>query len=122
MRKLDGLRIVVTRAAHQAEELAVPLRERGAQVLLLPVIGIAPPTDSHALEQAAAHADQFDWIVFTSAEAISAFVAALGQRPAQWRARVATVGAATRAFAESAGFTVTLTPEQYIAKALVESF
>src|SRR3954464_6258760 len=97
MRKLDGLRIVVTRATHQAEELAAPLRERGAEVLLLPAIAIAPPPDPRALEQAAAHADQFDWIVFTSANAITAFVAALRQAPGGLRGRVATVGSATRA-------------------------
>jgi uroporphyrinogen-III synthase len=122
MKKLDGLRIVVTRAAHQAEELAAPLRERGAEVLLLPVIAIAPPADPHALEQAAVHADQFDWIVFTSANAITAFVAALGHLPGELRARVATIGAATRTAAESAGFAVSLTPEKYVAEALVESF
>ncbi len=122
MKKLDGLRIVVTRAAHQAEELAVPLRERGAEVLLLPAIAIAPPTDRCALEQAAADADQFDWIVFTSANAIGAFVASLGHAPGGLRARVATVGSATRAAAASAGFTVSLTPEKYFAEALVESF
>ncbi|MGH9695089.1 MAG: uroporphyrinogen-III synthase, partial [Bryobacteraceae bacterium] len=122
MKKLDGLRIVVTRAAHQAEELAGPLRERGAQVLLLPAIAIAPPVDPHALEQAAAHADEFDWIIFTSANAIAAFVAALGHAPGDFRARVATVGSATRAAAESAGFTVSLMPEKYVAEALVESF
>ncbi len=122
MRKLDGLRIVVTRAAHQAEELARPLRERGAEVLLLPAIAIAPPADPHALEQAAAHADQFDWIVFTSANAIRAFVSALGGAPGELHARVATVGSGTRAAAESAGLTVSLTPEKYIAEVLVESF
>jgi uroporphyrinogen-III synthase len=122
MRKLDGLRIVVTRAAHQAEELARPLRERGAEVLLLPTIAIAPPSNPRALAEAAAHADQFDWIVFTSANAITAFVTALGCAPGELHARVATIGVATRAQAESAGFAVSLTPEKYIAEALVESF
>jgi len=122
MRRLDGLRIVVTRAAHQAEELAAPLRERGAEVLLLPAIAIAPPADPRALKQAAAHADQFDWIVFTSANAIRAFVAALGHAPGELHARIATVGSATRSAAENAGLAVSLTPEKYIAEALVESF
>ena len=122
MKKLDGLRIVVTRAAHQAEELAAPLRERGAEVLLLAAIAIVPPADAHALEQAAVHADQFDWIVFTSANAIPAFVAALRQAPGGLRGRVATVGSATRAAAERAGLAVSLTPSNYVAEALVASF
>ncbi len=48
MRTLEGLRIVVTRAEHQAEELAGPLRELGAEVILLPMIAIAPPVRSGA--------------------------------------------------------------------------
>jgi uroporphyrinogen-III synthase len=122
MKQLEGLRIVVTRPEHQAEELAGPLRERGAEVLLLPVIAIAPPADPRALELAAAQADRFDWLVFTSANAIGAFVAALGRAPGEVQARIATVGAATRTVAERAGFAVSLTPERYVAEALVESF
>ncbi len=75
---MQGLRIVVTRAAHQAEELAAPLRDLGAEVLLVPMIGIAPPVDETALRHAAAHAASYDWIVFTSVNAVSAFSAALG--------------------------------------------
>lgn len=119
MKPLEGLRVVVTRAAHQAEELAAPLRERGAEVLLLPVIAIAPPADPRSLELAAAQADRFDWIVFTSANAITAFVAVLGTEPSQLRARIGTVGSATRTRAEQAGFTVSLTPEKYVAEELV---
>ena len=122
MKKLDGLRVVVTRAAHQADELASILEERGAEVLLLPVIGIAPPADPRALELAAEQAHQYDWIVFTSANAIHAFIGAL---PPKWSGigpRIATVGSATRAIAERAGLQVSLTPERYVAEALVESF
>ena len=122
MGPLDGLRVVVTRAVHQAEELAKPLRESGAEVILVPVIEIAPPSDERALIEVAAKADQYDWIVFSSANAVAAFVEKLQRPPSDIRVRVSTVGAATRASAERAGFTVDLTPEKYIAEALVESF
>lgn len=122
MKKLDGLRIVVTRAAHQAEELAGPLRERGADVLLLPMIAIAPPADLRALEQAAAQVDRFDWIVFTSANAIATFAGMLGRTPSELQARIATVGSATRVAAERAGFAVSVTPEKFVAEALLDSF
>lgn len=122
MRKLDGLRIVVTRAAHQAEELAGLLEERGAAVLTLPVIAIAPPADPCALESSAAQADRYDWIIFTSANAIHAFLGALRIEPRNIPARIATVGSATRAIAERSGLQVSLTPERYVAEALVESF
>ncbi len=122
MRRLEGVRIVVTRAAHQAEELARPLRELGAEVILLPVIGIEPPADPAPLRRAAAHAGDYDWIVFTSVNAVRAFFAELPERARHARARLATVGAATRRAAEERGFTVSLTPAEYVADSLVESF
>jgi uroporphyrinogen III methyltransferase/synthase len=112
----------VTRASHQAEELARPLRDLGAEAILLPVIGIAGPLDKAPLKQAAAHANEYDWIVFTSANAIAFFVAELTGPPCECRARVATVGAATRECAERYGFAVDLTPHKYVAESLVESF
>jgi uroporphyrinogen III methyltransferase/synthase len=116
------VRVVVTRAAHQAEELARPLRELGAEVVLVPVIGIAPPADPGPLRQAAARADEYDWIIFTSANAIAAFAAELPHAPAECKARAATVGAATRDAAGGLGFAVTLTPQRYVAESLVEAF
>ncbi len=122
MSALEGLRVVVTRAAHQAEELAAPLRALGAEVMLLPTIGIASPLNPEPLREAAAHADDYDWILFTSANGIDAFAGELKQQPRSCRARIGTVGAATRQAAEERGFIVSLTPEKYVAEALVEAF
>ena len=72
---LSGLRIVVTRAEHQAQELADPLRKLGATVILLPVIAIGPPLDSEPLRYAAGHYNVYDWIIFTSVNAVTAFAA-----------------------------------------------
>jgi uroporphyrinogen-III synthase len=113
---LAGLRIVVTRAPHQAAELAKPLAALGASVILLPVIDIAPPLDPAPLHDAILHIDRYDWIIFTSTNGVRA----LGQR--KCRARIATVGAATREFAERNGWLVHLTPEIYLAETLVEAF
>lgn len=122
MGQLTGLRIVVTRAVHQAEELAQPLRELGAEVILVPVIGIAPPADSGPLQAAANGAGQYDWIIFTSANAVQAFAAELPYPAAACQVRVATVGPATRELAEQLGFSVRLVPERYVAESLVEAF
>ncbi len=121
-RSLRGQRIVVTRARHQAEELAGPLRELGAEPILLPLIGIAPPDDKTALCNAAARVDDYDWIIFTSANAITSFVAELPDTGEWFRPRVATIGPATREVAEEYGFRVELTPEKYIAESLAEAF
>jgi uroporphyrinogen-III synthase len=117
MLPLSGKRIVVTRAVNQAEELAEPLRSLGAEVILLPVIGIAPPIDPEPLRQAAHSAHEYDWIIFTSTNAVSAFAS---ERP-DLNVPVATIGAATRQAAEKLGWNVTVTPKEYVAEALVEA-
>ncbi len=122
MRSLAGLRIVVTRAARDAEELAHPLRELGAEAILLPLIAIEPPQNPELLRRAAAQANNYDWIIFTSANAVRAFAAELPHPARMCRTPVATVGAATRKAAEEQGFAVRVTPEKYVAESLVEAF
>jgi uroporphyrinogen III methyltransferase / synthase len=117
---LSALRIVVTRAAHQAEELAGPLRALGADAVLIPMIGIAPPADPRPLHEAATRRDAYDWIVFSSVNAVTAFADQLPSLRA-CRARVAAVGPATRAAAERLGFDVRIVPEKYVAESLIEA-
>jgi len=120
--KLAGKRIVVTRAAHQAEELAQPLRESGATVILLPMIEIVPPLDSTPLREAAAQYGHYDWIIFTSANAVSAFAGELPFPRGEITSRIAAIGSATRDAAERNGFTVSLVPRKYVAEALSDAF
>jgi uroporphyrinogen-III synthase len=116
------VRIVVTRAARQAEELARLLRERGAIVILVPVIEIVPPLDDAPLREAAAQCDSYDWILFTSANAVSAFAAELPAPRGETKARIAVIGSATREAAERNGFRVSLVPRKYVAEALCDAF
>lgn len=114
---LEGLRIVVTRAAHQAESMAAPLRKLGAEVIFLPVIAIAPPADPRPLQEAARRAAEYDWIIFTSTNAVEAFAPLVHNLP-----RIAAIGPATRRAAEQHGLFVSLTPDKYNAESLVEAF
>jgi uroporphyrinogen-III synthase len=93
---LTGLRVVVTRAAHQGEGLARAFEQAGATVELLPLLEVVPPADPRVLERAASELALYDWLVFTSANAVDAFLPlAGGALPA--RLRVAAVGTATAA-------------------------
>ena len=112
------MRVVVTRAVHQAEELARPLRDLGAEVILLPVIGIAPPLDVEPLRRAALECDSYDWIIFSSSNAFESFASYLTRVP---EARIATVGAATRETVERRGLSVSVSPSTHTAEALVEA-
>jgi len=121
MCNLAGSRVVVTRAIHQAGELARPLSKFGAEVLLAPMIEIGPPVDIAPLREAAAQCDQYDWIIFSSVNAVNAFAGELSV-PKPACAPVAVIGEATRQAAEASGFVVSLIPEKYVAESLIDAF
>lgn len=89
---LSGLRVVVTRAAHQADGLATALETHGARVVRLPLIEITGPPNPDDLRIAAAAVATMDWLVFTSANAVTAFLPHVQQPLAT---RCAVVGPAT---------------------------
>ncbi len=93
---LAGHRVVVTRAAEQADELMQHLAAAGATPIALPTIAIAPPPDPAPLEAARRHPGDYDGFIFTSANAVAAYLAAPAPvRPAaSW---VCAVGPATAA-------------------------
>jgi uroporphyrinogen-III synthase len=97
---LSGKRIVVTRAAEQSDSLLKALAAQGAISLLFPLLEFAPPEDCFPLNAALADLGQFDWILFTSQNAVRAFLergSALDSplvRPSG-NTRIAAVGPAT---------------------------
>ena len=95
---LAGTRVIVTRAPHQAGDLTEQLRRCGATVELFPLIEVVPPADPRPLRVAttAAVEGRYDWIVLTSANAVTAFTTALpsgGKLPLH--CRLAVIGVAT---------------------------
>lgn len=117
-RQLQGKRIAITRAAERAEGLASALRDQGALVLVCPTIAYAPPDDSEPLETALEQIDWYDWIIFTSAAAVDAFVSRHAL-PLPIRVRVAAIGRATAAAIEAHGEQVDLLPGQQNAEGLL---
>jgi uroporphyrinogen-III synthase/uroporphyrinogen III methyltransferase/synthase len=125
MLPLAGRRILVTRAMDQAGKLSDTLRALGAEPVEVPVIEIGPPKSFAALDAAIRRLVQYDWLVFTSANAVKAFVLralALHVPLTGMRAKIAAVGAATAEVIAKAGFTVSYVPEKYVAESLVAGF
>lgn len=116
---LSGRRVLVTRAPHQASALADALRELGAEPILIPTIAIAEPASYAALDAALACLNTYDWMVFTSANAVEAFHRrAQFLRLTQLPRRVAAIGAATERAANAVGLTVDIVPSQGVAESL----
>jgi uroporphyrinogen III methyltransferase/synthase len=87
-------RVTITRAAHQAEKLAAAFRAAGFTVEHLPLLEVVPPADPRPLERAVYDLESYDWLVFTSANAVDAFLPLTGGAlPPDLR--VAVVGPAT---------------------------
>jgi uroporphyrinogen-III synthase len=114
---LAHLRIVVTRAEHQSEGLAAAFARAGAMVELLPLLEMIPPADPHPLERAASELSLYDWVVFTSANAVEAFLPLVGVVPPVLR--IAAVGPATAEALRSLGIKPHLTPVREEAAGLV---
>jgi uroporphyrinogen III methyltransferase/synthase len=123
-RPLFGRRIAVTRSREQAGELIDMLEERGAEAVSAPAIQIAPPEDPAALSAACARAGSFDWIVFTSANGVDAFMHCL-LADADVRAlsgvRICTAGSSTAAHLRRFGIRADLTPAEFRAEALLDA-
>jgi uroporphyrinogen III methyltransferase / synthase len=123
---LCGRRVVVTRATEQAHELAHSLEALGADVLLLPTVSFAAVEDSQALDASLRHLGEFDWILFTSQNAVRFFsqrIRELGLDLAKLQAPrplVGAVGPATATAAKSEGFRVDAVPKNHSGEALAQ--
>jgi uroporphyrinogen III methyltransferase / synthase len=108
---LSGKRVVITRAARQSVELVEKLGKLGAVPISLPLVAFSAPEDYGPMDAALDRLEQFDWIIFTSENAVRALVKRAGVRGnlrnvAGRRSRAAAVGPTTATAAERAGFFV----------------
>jgi uroporphyrinogen III methyltransferase/synthase len=124
-RPLFGKRILVTRPREQAAELVERLEAMGAQAIEAPMIRIAPPDDFGPLDEACEHAGTFDWIIFSSASAVDAFVQRLLETPQDLRAlkgvKLGVVGPATAERLTRLGLKVDLTPAEFRAESVLHA-
>jgi uroporphyrinogen III methyltransferase / synthase len=109
---LAAKRIVVTRSPEQAGELVRALESQGATVLLLPTVSFAAPEDPKELEACLSRLAEFDWILFTSQNAVRFLCGhwrKTGRDPAALPSllgRVAAVGSATAQAVQAEGLEV----------------
>jgi uroporphyrinogen-III synthase len=122
-RPLAGRRIAVTRAPEQAVELARLLAEQGAEVILCPLVAFERPQDTNPLDAALQRLGEFDWVLFTSQNAVRFFDERrrdLGI-PFHWaRPQVAAVGAGTAKAARELGYAVGYVAEEVSGRGLAQ--
>jgi uroporphyrinogen-III synthase len=94
---LAGRRVAVTRAAEQSAELLALLQARGATPIATPTIAVEPPATLAPLDGALRGLARYDWVVFTSANAVNAVADRLAalRLPLDPSPRLAAVGEVT---------------------------
>jgi len=125
-RPLFGRRIVVTRTRQQAGALSARLRSLGADVTELPTIKIAPPENLMEFGEMVRDSFQYDWVVFTSPNGVTAFFDLFfklyDDARALGNARIAAIGPGTAKRVKDFHLAVDLQPEESVAERLVEAF
>ena len=118
---LFGQQVIVTRAREQSGDVVARLGELGAQVIEIPVIEMAAPKDTSALDACIANLESYDWIVFTSANAVTFFTARVDDLR-RIRGLICAIGTATSETVRSLRLTVDLMPETGTGEGVAEAF
>lgn len=114
-------RILVTRPRAQADEFADKLRSAGFEPVYFPVIEIKPVENNIALERALSKLNCYEWVVFTSVNAVEVVFdkyseLILKEGP---RVKFAAIGPKTADALGRRGFTPDFVPEEFVAEAIL---
>ena len=124
-RPLFGKRIIVTRTREQASELVSLLGENGAHCLEHATISIHPPDSWEETDQAITHLQSFDWVLFTSINAIHHFFKRLYDQGQDSRTlhgvSIAAIGRVTANILLEYGLKADLIPDEFTGDGLAEA-
>lgn len=125
-RPLFGKTILVTRAREQASELAARLEMLGAEVLQSPAITIESLAHTQLMRDCVRSLGDFDWVIFTSPNAVNALFESLHLEGLDARAfatvRIAAIGPSTSDRLAQHGLKADLLPERFVAESLLDAF
>lgn len=121
---LQGIRVLVTRPPRQAEPFMTHLRELGAEPVAFPTIRIAPAEDLQPLDSAVFRIETYNWVIFTSRNAVGPFWERLLNAGQDARAlagvSIGAIGPKTAAELLNIGLRADFIPNSYVAEAIVE--
>jgi len=121
---LFGKKVVVTRSRTQASAMSAKLTRLGAQVMEFPTIEIKK-TDTTPILKAMEKLDAYDWLAFTSQNAVSIFFDNLFASGRDVRSlgkiKIAVTGRATAESLFGYGLRPDIVPQKFVAESLLES-
>ncbi len=122
---LFGKRVVVTRSRDQASVFAERLIDRGATTIEFPTIDVVPPSNWNELDSAIGSIETYNWIIFTSANAVRFFMGRLRSLGRDLRVLkgvdICVVGPKTGESLEQYGLKPDLIPAEFKAEGVLAS-
>jgi uroporphyrinogen-III synthase len=112
-------RILVTRSRAQADDFAEKLRSAGFEPIYFPVIEIKPIENNVAMERALSKLDCYEWIIFTSVNAVDALFEQFPSRHWGDGIKVAAVGPKTAEALKRRGVLADFVPQEYIPESIL---
>ena len=120
---LFGKRVVVTRSRGQASVFAEMLTDRGATTVEFPTIDVVPPASWAELDNALDVIESYQWVIFTSANAVRFFFDRLRSRGKDIRilkgVNICAVGPKTAESIEQYGLRADLIPSEFKAEGVL---
>ena len=114
-------KVLVTRTRKQSQPFADALVKAGFEPVFFPTIAIQPVDDWHSLENTLEEIHIFDWVLFTSPNAVDVFFAQFPGAFVSTDVKIAAVGAKTAAKLEENGVAVNLVPDDFVGEGLLAS-
>ena len=116
-----AMKILITRPRAQADDLAEKLLTAGFEAILFPVIEIHPIVNNIALDRALEQLNCYEWIVFTSVNAVPVVFDRLSSLSKTGRLGVkfATIGPKTAEALQARGMISDFVPDEYVAEAIL---
>ena len=126
-RPLEGRRVVVTRPLQQSTRFTELLTEIGAYVIQMPTVEVRGLGSSEDLGRAVINFSQFDWVVFTSTNAVRFFAESVKRQDIPMvdfcqETRVCCVGPETANISASYGMDAECVPPTYTGQGIVDLF
>ena len=123
-RVLFGKRVLITRSRSQASRLRTLLEQAGANAVELPTIQIGPLKDFAELDATLAELQDFQWVIFTSANAVESVFERLELQGKDARALAGTtvgaIGPATAKALANRGITADFMPSRPVSDVVLK--
>lgn len=118
-----GKRIIVTRSRNQASQLSARINDLGGEAVEFPTISIQKEENLSSLFNAFKNITSYEWIIFTSVNAVDIFFNELNNADMDIRdlggVNIAAIGPATLDNLARRGLKVNVVPDEYRAEGIV---